>query len=339
MLNKDGQQSIELSVVIPMFNEGAHIIHAIEVITASVKEVTEHYELILVDDGSSDDTWEQLQKATTTIPNVYALRLSRNFGKEYALCAGLEKSKGQAVIVMDADLQHPPKLIPEMVNVWRLEKAGVVECVKRSRGKESLSYRASAGLFYRMLKSITGYDLHGASDFKLLDRKVVQAWTTLPEKRTFFRGMTAWLGFKKVRIEFDVDHRVGGETKWSVIKLTKLALNAIVSFTSLPLRIVTFAGALFFFAAVILAGQTLYHKWIGSAVTGFTTVIILQLIIGSVIMLSLGIIGEYISAIYNEVKGRPRYLIQETAASESLREASLHEGAQHNTTVKEYVEV
>lgn len=309
----------EISVVIPVYNEELHIADSVEKIILHVREVTKEYELILIDDGSTDRTWDRLTEIVQRVPHVRAIGLSRNFGKEMALCAGLEASTGRAVIVMDGDLQHPPALIPQMVQIWRTQGVEIVECVKRERGKEDLRNRVGAAAFYGLLKMLTGYHLQGASDFKLLDQKVVHAWAQMPEKTTFFRGMTAWLGFKKATVEFEVAPRINGETKWSIIKLTKLALQAVVSFTSLPLRFVSMAGIFFLLAAVVLGIQTLYHKLIGTAVTGFTTVILLQLMIGSVIMISLGIIGEYMAAIYNEVKGRPRYLIRETLLSENVQ--------------------
>jgi glycosyltransferase involved in cell wall biosynthesis len=307
----------ELSVVIPVYNESVHIANSLATIESYVREVTESYEMIVVDDGSADDTWPRLTELAKIIPNLYVIKLSRNFGKEYALCAGLENATGRAVIIMDADMQHPPSLIPQMVQTWREEKVGIVECIKRERGQESTRNRLGASLFYGLMKTLTGYNLRGASDFKLIDQQVVQAWTQMPEKSTFFRGMTAWLGFKRVQLEFDVSPRAGGDSKWCFVGLTRLALNVVVSFTSLPLRFVSIAGIVLFLVSIIIGAQTLYHKLIGTAVTGFTTVILLQLIIGSVMMISIGIIGEYIAAIYNEVKGRPRYVIEKTAMSSS----------------------
>jgi glycosyltransferase involved in cell wall biosynthesis len=323
----------ELSVIIPVYNESVHIANSLATIESYVREVTENYEMIVVDDGSADDTWFKLTEIANIIPNLYVIKLSRNFGKEYALCAGLENATGRAVIIMDADMQHPPSLIPQMVQTWRKEKVGIVECVKRERGQESTRNRMGSRLFYGLMKTLTGYNLRGASDFKLIDQQVVQAWTQMPEKSTFFRGMTAWLGFKRVKLEFDVSPRAGGDTKWCFVGLTRLALNVVVSFTSLPLRFVSIAGMILFLSSIIIGAQTLYHKLIGTAVTGFTTVILLQLIIGSVMMISIGIIGEYIAAIYNEVKGRPRYVIEETVTSRSnLRPTSDQE-------VKELVRV
>jgi polyisoprenyl-phosphate glycosyltransferase len=307
----------EISLVIPIFNEGSHIIHSLKKVVEEVNKATFNYEMIVIDDGSTDDTWEKLSNNIKLLPNLFVIKLSRNFGKESALVAGLEHARGKAVIIMDADLQHPPQLISEMINIWRVEQVGIVECVKRKRIQESIRYRLGTKLFYMILKKCAGYNLGESSDFKLLDRKVLQAWRQMPERNTFFRGMTSWLGYKKVEIEFDVAPRINGETKWRPIKLIRLALNAVISFTSFPLRMVSIMGIVFFIVAIILGVQTIYQKMIGDALTGFTTVILLQLIIGSIFMISLGVVGEYISAIYNEVKGRPRYLIEDTLTSKT----------------------
>jgi len=311
----------ELSVVIPVYNEEVHIAQSLFNIERELKAITRSYEIIVIDDGSKDATWTQLSLAGESVSNFNAIRLSRNFGKELALCAGLEHARGQAVIIMDSDMQHPPSLLGRMTRLWREEGVDVVECVKESRGKESLGKAIGSAVFYRVLNTLSGFDLRGASDFKLLDQKVIRAWREMPERSTFFRGMTAWLGYKKAQIPFEVPDRTGGASHWHFLSLLKLAVNAVVSFSSIPLRFVSLFGLIFLLGAVVLGVQTLYQKYIGNAVTGFTTVILLLLFIGSVIMISLGIIGEYIASIYNEVKGRPRYLIsQKLVSSAGVRE-------------------
>jgi glycosyltransferase involved in cell wall biosynthesis len=244
------------------------------------------------------------------------IRLSRNFGKERALCAGLEQVRGQAVIIMDGDLQHPPELIPEMIYQWQAKGARIVEGVKKSRGEESKGYRFGTRLFYGLIRMLTKYDLSKASDFKLLDRQVVEYWVKMPERNTFFRGMTAWLGFPRVALEFDVAPRAEGQTSWRLAALVKLALNAVVSFTSWPLRLVTIGGVILLAIAVVLGIQTLYMKFAGMAVAGFSTVILLLLGMNSMIMLGIGIVGEYIAAIYDEVKGRPRYVVNQKVSGQ-----------------------
>ena len=299
------------SIVIPVYREGSHLSLVLEIISQELEPLRGLYELILVDDGSPDNTWEVIRELSSDYPMLTALRLSRNFGKEYALCAGLETAKGEAIIVMDGDLQHPPSLIPKMSRIWNETNVEIVEAVKIVRGKESLVGKIGSHLFYTILKNLSGYNLSGASDYKLLDRKVVNSWLQMGERNLFFRGMTAWLGFQRVQIPFEVPERVGGKSGWSIFKLVKLAITGVTAFYSLPLHFVTFSGVVFLFFAIVIGIQTLFLKFTGQAVSGFATVIILLLIIGSLLMISLGIIGEYIAKIYEEVKRRPRYLIAE----------------------------
>jgi len=303
---------MKLSVVIPLLNEESHIEQTLETIRRELIGLEGDYELILIDDGSSDGTWAILRALAERFGDLRAIRLSRRFGKELALCAGLEHARGEAVVVMDGDLQHPPRLIPEMVRLWEEEGFEVVEGVKRFRGEGSRSYHAQAGFFYFLLRSLSGIDLSGASDFKLMDRKVLDAWRRMGERNVFFKGMSAWLGFRRKRLFFDVEPRVGGKSAWSSLGLLRLAINGITSFSSLPVHIITLMGAVFLCFALLLGIQSLAMWFSGEALTGFTTVNLLLLIIGSMLMIGLGIIGEYIAKIYDEVKGRPRYVIAET---------------------------
>ncbi|HMF80777.1 MAG TPA: glycosyltransferase family 2 protein [Candidatus Acidoferrum sp.] len=301
-----------LSVVLPVFREGAHLAALLADVRSFLRQCNLPYELIIVDDGSPDNTWQVITTEAQSSQALRALRLSRNFGKESALCAGLEHAKGDAVIVMDADGQHPPSLIPDMVNLWRTSGADIVEAVKRRRGRESLSNKLGAQLFYFILNKLSGFHFKGASDFKLMNRKAVDAWLRMHERNVFFRGMTVWMGFNTVQIPFEVVPRSAGRSTWSILKRLKLALIGITAFSSFPLHVVTFAGVVFLGLSVLLGLQTLYLKLAGRAVSGFATVILLELIIGSLLMISLGIIGEYLARIYEEVKGRPRYLVEES---------------------------
>jgi polyisoprenyl-phosphate glycosyltransferase len=300
-----------LSVVIPVYNEGEHILINLRIVKSILDDINIDYEFILVDDGSSDDTWEYIKAASEELINVSAVRFSRNFGKEAAICAGLINSSGDGCLVMDSDLQHPPGIIPEMIRLWRNEGYDVIEGVKISRGRENFINRIGSKIFYYMLKKLSGFNLNGASDFKLMDSKVVSAWRLLGERNTFFRGMSAWTGFSRIYVPFEVGERTNGNSRWSFFKLFKLAVTAITSFSSLPLQIVTIFGIVFLLGSIILGVQTLYKKLAGISLDGFTTVILLLLIIGSALMISLGIIGTYIASIYDEVKGRPRYIITE----------------------------
>src|SRR5438552_2780692 len=307
-----------LSVVIPVFREGAQLSSFLAAVRSSLSQCNLPYELVLVDDGSPEDTWRMIAAEADTCQAIRALRLSRNFGKEAALCAGLEHARGDAVIVMDADGQHPPSLIPEMVRMWQSSGADIVEAVKRRRGRESLSSKLGAHLFYLILNKLSGFHFKGASDFKLMNRKAVDAWLKMHERNVFFRGMTVWMGFTTVQIPFEVAPRWAGKSAWSVFKRLKLALVGITAFSSFPLHLVTFAGLVFLGLSVLLGIETLYLKLTGRAVSGFATVILLELIIGSLLMISLGIIGEYLARIYEEVKGRPRYLVRESIGASVL---------------------
>lgn len=301
-----------ISIVIPVYEEEKHLQESLRVIEGICQANRIYHQFVLVDDGSKDRTWEVIKAVAREIPLINAIRFSRNFGKESALCAGLEAATGDACIVMDSDLQHPPEIIPEMVRLWREEGYEIVEGVKISRGKEHILNKLSAYLFYKIFKRLSGYDLSRASDFKLMDSKVVSSWRLLTERNTFFRGMAAWVGYKRISLPFEVAERAKGKTKWSNWKLFKLALTAITSFSSLPLHIVTFIGIIFLIFSFPLMIDTLYNYFLGIAVSGFTTVILLLLITGSALMISLGIIGTYIARIFDEVKYRPRYLVAET---------------------------
>ncbi|MBW2493131.1 MAG: glycosyltransferase family 2 protein [Deltaproteobacteria bacterium] len=304
---------MKLSIVIPLLNEEPHLEQTLETIRRELAIFEGDYELVLIDDGSSDGTWELLRKSVAAFGDARAIRLSRRFGKELAMCAGIERSRGDAVVVMDGDLQHPPRLIPEMVRGWEEEGFDIVEGVKKHRGDESSSYRTQTGFYYFLLRSLSGIDLKGASDFKLMDRRVVDAWSRMGERNVFFRGMSAWLGFRRKKLYFDVEQRAGGRSAWSSLGLIRLAINGITSFSSLPVHIITVMGAIFLCFALLLGANSIVQWFSGEAVTGFTTVNLLLLIIGSMLMIGLGIIGEYIAKIYDEVKGRPRFVIAEIA--------------------------
>jgi polyisoprenyl-phosphate glycosyltransferase len=301
-----------LSVVIPVYNEADPLPVTLDEIRNELSGIGIEHEIIVVDDGSGDTTWSILCTLAGKRPEIRAIRLSRNFGKESALAAGLSLARGDAVIVMDGDGQHPPGLIPAMVKKWREESIDIVEGVKITRGKEPILFSVRAKLFYWLMKQLTNMDLDNTSDFKLIDRKVVDAHNRLPESTRFFRGIISWLGFTKASVPFSVRERTSGRSRWTTMQLVRLALRASTSFSSLPLHLVTLMGVGTFLTSLIIGGQTLYRKFSGSAVSGFATVILLTLLIGSILMISLGIIGTYIARIFEEVKKRPMYVVEET---------------------------
>ncbi len=301
-----------LSLIIPAYNEEENILRTAERVHQVLTGAGIEYEVLFVDDGSRDATWEKIREANEMNACVSGLRFSRNFGKESAIFAGLSAARGDACVVLDCDLQHPAETIPEMERLWREEGYEVVEGIKRARSRESLVNRFSAGLFYKLISRCAGFDMRASSDFKLLDRKVVDALCAMTEKETFFRALSFWVGFRTARVEYDVAEREFGTTKWSLRQLTRYAVMNVTSFSAAPLYFVTFMGAALLLFALVLGLQTLI-RWIsGSAVEGFTTVILLMLLIGGCVMLALGIIGYYLARIYTEVKGRPRYIISQT---------------------------
>lgn len=304
----DRRENAMLSVILPAYNEEKMIQKASSVIDRILSKEDISYELIFVNDGSRDGTWQEIEKAAGQNPHVVGIQFSRNFGKESAMLAGLASASGECCAVMDCDLQHPPETLVEMYRLWE-EGYEVIEGVKRTRGKESALHKASAGMFYRIISKAVKIDMSRASDFKLLDRKAVDALLTLPERNVFFRALSSWIGFRTASVEFDVQERTEGESKWSTWSLIKYAVKNIVAFSTVPMQCVTIAGLLVLLMGVVLGIQSLVRYFTGHAVEGFTTVILLILIIGSIIMISLGIIGYYIAKIYEEVKGRPRYLI------------------------------
>jgi glycosyltransferase involved in cell wall biosynthesis len=306
-----------LSIVVPAYQEAAGLAAGLRAIAAAALETALPFEIVVVDDGSTDTTWDVVTASGRELKQVVGVRLSRNFGKEGAIAAGLDAVRGDACIVMDADLQHPPALIPEMVRCWRDGGWDVVEAVKASRGRESFVHRLTTRSFYRAASWLTGHDLQDASDFKLIDRRVMTEWRRLGERATFFRGLVAWLGFSRTQVRFEVPPRHRGSSRWSFMALGGLAVHAVTSFSALPLQLVTVLGLLMLLVALVIGAQALRLWWEGLALPGFTTVILLQLIIGGFLMISLGIIGTYIARVYEEVKGRPRYVVRETWRTEA----------------------
>lgn len=306
-----------LSIVLPAYNEEQNIANTAQALSGLLAENEIEYELVFISDGSRDATFAEIRKAAAENPRIKGAEFSRNFGKEAGIFAGLELTTGDAVIVMDCDLQHPPQIIPQMWKLWQ-EGAEVVEGVKLSRGRESMAHRLSAGLFYKIMSRLVRMDMSASSDFKLLDRKVVDVLLALPERNTFFRALSFWTGFRTETVLYEVQERQFGESKWSFWSLMKYAISNATSFSTLPLQLVTVMGLVFLLFSVVLAVQTFVKFLMGTAVEGFTTVILLILIVGGFLMLSLGIIGHYIARIYEEVKGRPKYIISHV--TDNIRE-------------------
>lgn len=297
-----------ISIILPSYNEQDNIFPTYEAISSILNPNGIEYELVFIDDGSIDNTYVNIQKLAGQHQTVKGISFSRNFGKEAAIFAGLEAAVGDCAVIMDCDLQHPPTLLPQMYELWQ-NGYEIVEAVKSDRGKESAFHRLCANSFYGIISRMTKMDMKNASDFKLLDRKAIDSLLLMPERAPFFRALSSWVGFRTIQIPFEVQDRMNGTSKWSFWSLLKYALRNITSFSGAPMQLVTILGWVMFIPSLVLSIITLYQHFTGTAVEGFTTVIIMLSWIGSVLMISLGIIGHYISRIYDEIKARPRYLI------------------------------
>lgn len=298
-----------LTVVIPAYQERLSVPMAAQAISQVLKEAGIPFELLFVDDGSGDGTWDAIQDAALLCP-ARGLRFSRNFGKEAAIFAGLASAEGDCCAVMDCDLQHPPEKLVQMYRLWQ-QGYQVVEGVKTDRGRENPLHTLAARGFYSAISGATGIDMSRASDFKLLDRRAVDVLVAMREKNAFFRALSSWIGFQTAQVEFEVQPRAAGSSKWPLAALIRYALTNIAAFSSAPLHVVTVLGVLVLISSLVLGLHSFWKKLSGQALEGFTTVILLILLIGSILMICLGIIGYYIAKIYEEIKDRPRYIVAE----------------------------
>lgn len=297
-----------LCVIVPIYNEASGLPALLEQLDTHLKDLD--YQCLVVDDGSTDGTWAALTELKQKYP-LRALRLSRNFGKEAALCAGLEFADGEAFVTIDGDLQHPPELIPEMVKTWQEQSCDLVEGIKMRSPNEGYFSRTRARLFYKVFNMMCGTDLEGQTDFKLLSARARDAWLRLPERNMFFRGVTNWLGFERGRVQFMVRDIPGRDSRWSFFGLMRYAINNITAFSSIPLTMLLVTGLLLLFPASLVGGWTLYLKFTGEAVNGLSTINFLILSSGGLNFLGLSILGLYVGRIHEEVKARPRYVLRE----------------------------
>lgn len=308
-----------LSIVVPMYNEAQIAYQVITQILGEVERIGFPFEIICVDDGSTDGTANLLDEMCMKEPRLVSIHLSRNFGKESAMAAGLASARGDAVILIDGDLQHPPELISCMVELWK-KGYKIVAAKKRHRGHEVWIYRVVARIFYRLMSNVMGGNMQGSSDFQLLDREAVEAVMGLTERNRFFRGLTNWIGFRSTCIEFDVMPRSGGNTRWSTAKLIRYATNNILAFTTAPLYYTAWMGVVTILLGLGLGIQTLYNYIVGHAVSGFTTVILTVIFFGGVVLTAIGVVAIYLAKVLEEVKGRPIYIVRGPAGHSPLAE-------------------
>ena len=312
--------SVALSVVLPIYNEAAGIRASLEALLATLDGLGHRYEILCIDDGSSDGTDRILDELSCARPELVVIHFSRNFGKEAALHAGLQEARGEAAVFMDADLQHPTDLLPLMVELWSEGGYDVVEGRKRERGDESLLYRGLARIFYHLLGTATRSDMLGTSDYVLLARPAIEGLKQLPERNRFFRGLVHWIGFRTTAVEFDVPPRAAGASRWSTLQLLRYGLDSLLSFTTFPLVVIAVAGLVTTLLGSVLGGIALYHYATCVAVSGFTTVILMIFIFSGLILISLGTMSLYLARLFEEAKGRPLYLVRR--ASKTLTGAS-----------------
>lgn len=297
-----------LSVIVPAYNEADSVAYAAAQLQAVLQEAGIAYELLFIDDGSKDDTFEKIFMLSRADDRIRGIRFSRNFGKEAAISAGLRDARGDCCAVIDCDMQHPPEKLVEMYRLWE-QGYQVIEGVKDDRGKEKRLYAAFSRLFYAVMKKLSGFDMQNASDFKLLDRVAVDALLSLPERCLFFRGLSFWVGFKTAQVEYSVSPRRYGKTKWSAFQLIRYAFRNISSFSTAPIAFVNGIGIIMLIFSGVLAISTLIRYFLGASLEGFTTVILLILIIGSMLMIAIGTVGYYVARVFDEVKRRPVYIV------------------------------
>ena len=308
-----------ITILIPCYNEEQSLPALYKAISEVADEIwpppahSYQFEFLFVNDGSKDHTLDIIKSLREQDPRVSYVDLSRNFGKENAMLAGFDYAKGDAVIIMDADLQHPPTLIPEMLRIWNFGEVQDVYARRKTRGREPWIRKKLSLLFYRILDHATRFDiLQNVGDFRLLDRQAIDALRRLRESERYTKGMYCWIGFRKQEILFEQQERIAGESKWNFMGLLNLAIEGITSFTTAPLRFATYVGLLTALGAFIY-GLYYFIKTliIGDPVAGFPTLIIVILLLGGIQLITIGIIGEYLGRIFNEVKQRPVYLAQE----------------------------
>jgi polyisoprenyl-phosphate glycosyltransferase len=323
----EGSDVILVTIVIPVYNEAEVLPTLYDRLTRVLEGLVESYEIIFVNDGSQDDSALFLRDFQARDARVKFLNFSRNFGHQIAITAGLDYSSGQTVVVMDADLQDPPEVIPQLIEQWR-KGYDIVFAVRAKRQGEGFFKRATAAIFYRLFRCMTATEIPlDAGDFRLMSQRAVEALQSIRERNRFIRGLAGWIGFRQTSVTYVRDVRQAGETKYPLKKMLRFALNGLMSFSLVPLQLASYLGFLIssigFFYIVYAIGLKLFTDQV---VLGWTSVMVAVLFLGGVQLVSLGIIGEYIGRIYEEVKQRPLYVVDEAKGFEQLRPPP-HRGA------------
>ncbi|MFL6721871.1 MAG: glycosyltransferase family 2 protein [Sphingomonas sp.] len=306
------------SIVVPCFNEERCLAELHQRLSAAARAaVGDDYELVLVNDGSRDASWPVMRQMAAEDPHVVAVNLSRNHGHQLALTAGLDLCRGDKVLIIDADLQDPPELIQPMLDTMREQEADVVYGVRRSRPGDTMFKRATAHAFYRLLSRATEVDIPlDAGDFRLMSRRALDALLAMPEQARFIRGMVAWIGFRQVPFSYDRAQRFAGETKYPLKKMMRFALDALTGFSSAPLKLASHAGLWLVGGSLLLIIYIAYAWLAGRSIPGWTSLMLVVVVLGAVQMFVLALMGEYIGRLYNEAKRRPLYVVQEVAGGD-----------------------
>ena len=307
-----------LSIVVPCFNEEACLTELhLRLGAAARAAVAENYELVLVNDGSRDGSWTMMQRLAAEDAHVVAVNLSRNHGHQLALTAGLDLCRGDKILIIDADLQDPPELLSAMMHAMREQEADVVYGVRKSRAGETAFKRATAHGFYRLLSRATEVHIPlDAGDFRLMSRRALEALLAMPEQARFIRGMVAWIGFKQVPFTYDRAQRFAGETKYPFRKMMRFAFDALTGFSSAPLKLASHAGLWLSLGSLLLILYIAYAWFAGQSIQGWTSLMLVVVVLGAIQMFVLALMGEYIGRLYNEAKRRPLYIVQEVAGGE-----------------------
>ncbi|MBC7787106.1 MAG: glycosyltransferase family 2 protein [Methylophilaceae bacterium] len=309
----DDQVAPILTVIVPAFNEEEVLPIFHRRLVDALSQITSNWEVLYIDDGSSDKTVDIIKLLQATHSTISLAKLTRNFGKEAAVSAGLKLARGQAVVVIDADLQDPPELIPEMMTVWQQDGVDMVNMRRRTREGETWFKKATAHAFYRVINQLSDVEIPAdVGDFRLISRRAVDALNQLPETNRFMKGLFAWVGYKQVTVEYDRQPRAAGNTKWHYLKLWNFALEGITGFSVVPLKIATYAGFISA-AGAFIYGLVFFIKTLifGDPVHGFPTLIVTILILGGLQLMATGILGEYLGRLFIESKQRPLYLLEE----------------------------
>ncbi|MBY0093567.1 glycosyltransferase [Priestia megaterium] len=317
---------VKYSIVVPVYNEEEVIHETYRRLTEVMRSTKEAYELLFVNDGSRDQTAEIIKEYSEQDPAVVLLDFARNFGHQIAITAGMDYARGEAVVVIDADLQDPPELILEMIEKWK-QGFDVVYAKRTKRKGETYFKKQTAAMFYRFLRAMTDIDIPlDTGDFRLLDRKVCNQMNSIQEKNRFVRGLVSWVGFKQIAVEYERDERLAGESKYPLKKMLKLSMDGITSFSYKPLKLASYAGVTLSGIGFIYLLVVLYLKlFTDSTITGWSSLIVIQLFFSGIILIILGMIGEYIGRIYDETKNRPLYIVREKYQLEPRKEVSLRD--------------